>query len=315
VALLSALALVSAPPAGAYLRDFQTVQSQSPLSAAPLKSVAAGCPAGKVALGTGGLALSGFPALLRFGTTGLGLQRMRLSSPPGPGTLVSAVEADFVAPPWRLTLQSQCAAVTNVPPRGPTGAPYLKDVSVVQRVSAVDSTSPKDMSVMCGGGKQSIGGGFANGLGSGVVAVRRAMRVEGGFRVQAQETDPTDRPWQMYAIAICANLTQAGQAYVTDLSTHESVTPINSSDHKADIVDCPSGQRAIGGGAELVGSNASALPPADVTLVASDPSQREGLPAGWHAAAGEEDPITGSWGIRLRAVCAKVVTPVLTADP
>ena len=314
VAALAALtgSLTAAAPAVAYLRDFQTVQAQSSLNSASAKTVISACPGGKVALSTGAV-ISGLPTFPFGGaTTDLGLQRMRLSSDLGSGTQVSAVEADPVRQPWLLGVQNQCASVTNVPPGGAAGS-YVKEVTVVRKVSAVSSTSPKDMSVSCGAGRQSIGGGFANGLGSGRVAVRRAMRIDGGFRVVTQETDPTGESWQMYVIALCANLTRPGGSYVTDLSVRAKTTSIDSSDHKATIVDCPAGQLAIGGGAEVVGSSGAAPP--DVTLVASDPSSNQGVPTGWHGAAGEEDPTAASWGLRLQAVCARAVgPPVLSPD-
>lgn len=316
VAALGALAIASAMvphsaaavPAGVgpnYLRDFQTVQAQTARSTLSPKTVVSSCPPGKIALGTGGSIVSGFPFTP---VTGVGLQRMRAPSPPGPGTLVSAVEADPETGRWLLATQSHCAAVTSARPGAATGGPYLKDVTAVRATSAFNSDSPKQLAVGCGGGKQSIGGGFLTGLGSGVVAVSQAVRIEGGFRARAQEADPTSGGWQLHVVALCANLTRAGQSYVADASSHEKLTALDSRDFKVENADCPEGKRVIGGGAELLGGGSS-LPPQDVTLLSSDPVAGSGAIPGWHAAAGEEDPTAGSWQIRVRAICARVVTP------
>ena len=319
VAALGAVAIVSAivphnaaaVPVGVgpnYLRDFQTVQTQTPASTLSPKTVFSNCPPGKIALGTGGsiASASGFPFT---SLTGVGLQRMRAPSTSGRGTIVRAVEADPQTPPWLLAMQSQCAAVTSAPPGAATGGPYLKDVTTERTTSAFNSDSPKQLAVGCGGGRQSIGGGFATGFLAGVGAVSQAVRVEGGFRVRAQETDPTSRGWQLHVVALCANLTRAGQSYLADVSTHEKLTALDSKDFKVERVDCPEGQRGIGGGAELLGT-AGAPPPPDVTLVSSNPDAgRERYLGGYHAAAGEEDPTAESWQIRVRAICARIVTP------
>src|SRR5215212_521545 len=132
--VMCSAALAPAAHAGAFLRDFQTHQSQTSASTFPVRTLLTGCPPGKIAFGTGASALPGAsgPTI-----TGIGLHRMWLTGAPvGPGVLLSAVEADPESFSWLLFAQVQCAALTDTPPTAATGGPYVKNVTVVSSVSA-----------------------------------------------------------------------------------------------------------------------------------------------------------------------------------
>jgi hypothetical protein len=305
--MLCCAALAPSAHAAAYLRDFQTRQSQTSASTSPVRTFLTGCPVGKIALGTGASALPGASGPT---VTGIGLHRMWLTGAPvGPGVLLSAVEADPETFSWLLFAQTQCAALTDTRPTPATGGPYIKDVTVVSSATARNSLSPKDAAVSCGP-KQSIGGGFGaiDGTPDGPtdVAVRRGVRIEGGFRSQAHETDPTGASWSLVAYAICANVTQPGTGYVSSIFSTARSTPVNSSD-KVLTASCPSTHRTIGGGAEVLGGTATSLPPGDVVLTVSRPTFVNGVGTGWIAAATEEDPIPGNWHLRVRVVCGAPV--------
>jgi hypothetical protein len=139
---------------------------------------------------------------------------------------------------------------------------------VASTATPFSSTSPKQVSTACQGGRQSIGGGFRIQASSGRpsrVAIRRAVRIEGGFVVNAHETVPTTASWHVIAFAVCANLGNVGSrlaTYAIPASDTDaaSVADVNS-DYKQAFAQCPAGHFPIGGGAQVLGHTADTLPP------------------------------------------------------
>jgi hypothetical protein len=295
-ALLGALALglLTAAPAGAYLRDFQTVGLSSVINSTTVKSVSVPCPPGKLPLGAGGAVISPFG--------NLGLDNLWVFFGQG-RTLNGGSETDSVGARWLVTGRSFCAAQTpTIPPGG--GAPFIKNVSWKNRTSPANSTAFKSVVATCPAGASAIGGGgeltgATNDLA--FDSVRRAGAA--GFRVRAHEVDPTGVGWSVTATAICANITTVppGAQYV-------GATPITGPDTgpgplhtgtAATTASCPGGKSIIGGGAFLTGVAPGSPPPADVVLTASRPISS----TTWLGRARDTDPPNQAYHLQVRAVC------------
>lgn len=302
------IGLAGPAAAGAYLRDVQTLQSQTTPSSEPVRTLLTGCPAGQVILGTGASAVPGASGV---DISGFGLTRMWPAPAGGTSALLSAVEADPVTGSWLLFAQRQCVTQTATAPTAATNGPYVKDTFLASTASAFNSISPKQVSTACQGGRQSIGGGFRIQASSGLptkTAVRRAVRVEGGFVVNAHETVPTGASWNLTAFAVCANLgnvgaRQATYANIPGGNTTISVADVNRNAKQA-AAGCPPGQKILGGGAEVLGHIATTLPPGDVVLTGSWPTAGGGA---WLAEAVEETPTPRNWRVAGRAICASTV--------
>ena len=307
----AALGLTAPAPAGAFLRDVETVVSQSAVSSDPVRTLRAGCPAGRVVLGGGA---SAFPASSGVTIPGVGLRHvLPPEQPPGtnPPALFGAVEADPVAASWGLFSQRFCATPTATAPTAATNGPYIKDVFVASTASAFNSTSPKTVSTACQGGRQSIGGGFA--VGSHAVlrktVVRRAVRVQGGFVVEAHETVPHGNSWGVTAFAVCANLGSVGTRQATYAGTRadrSAFAGLNiNSPARSHSVHCPSGHFLVGGGAQVLGHTPTTPPPGDVVLLASYPQRTATGTVTWVASAVEENETPRNWNLEVRVVCAR----------
>jgi hypothetical protein len=289
-----ALGLIGAAPAGAYLRDFQTVGLSSLLNSTTVKSVSVPCPPGKLAIGTGGAVIS------PFGNLGLdnlwvffGQQR----------AFDGGAETDGIGARWLVTGRAFCATQVGPPPPG-GGAPYLKNVSLVNRTSSANSNPFKSVVATCPAGSSAIGGGgdltgATNDLA--FDSVRRAAA--SGFRVRAHEVDATGVAWSVTATAVCANITNVppnpqyvGTAPITGPDTGPGPLQTGTTSRTA---SCPGGQRIIGGGAYLTGVAAGSPPPADVVLTASRPINN----TQWFAEARDTDPPGQAYHLQVRAVC------------
>lgn len=295
-ALVSAVvvALIAAAPAGAYLRDFQTVGLSSLNNSTTVKSVSVPCPPGKFALGAGGAVISPFGNL---GLDNLWVFFGQFRAFNG------GAETDAIASRWLVTGRVFCATqVPAVPPGG--GAPFIKNVSLVTHTSGANSNPFKTSVATCPTGSSAIGGGGdLNGATNDLAfdSVRRAAA--SGFRVRAHEVDFTNVSWSVTATAICANITNTppGSQYV-------GVTPIVGPDTgpgplhtgtAATTATCPGGKRIIGGGAYLTGVTAGSPPPADLVLTASRPINN----TQWFGEARDTDPPGAGYHLQVRAVC------------
>jgi hypothetical protein len=299
--------LALASPAGAFLRDFETVQGQGVFDSNPVKDVVLGCPSGKSAIGTGASAIS---ASSGSPITGVGLSRMQLVTPgtgaAGQVSWLSAVEADPEAVGWGLFGQVFCVAPTTQLPTTATSGEYLRTVFSVVQSGASNSTSPKDVTAFCPQGWESLGGGYYVGADQDV-AVRRAVRIAGppnGFRVFAHETDPTTKSWTLLTYAVCGLIEETVGApfYAGTLTAHARSSPANSQ-NKDLVVPCGFGRVPVGGAAQVLAPN-GAPPPGDVVLSGSRPSNST-----WVASAFEEDPIPSAWHLQVRVICTDFVSP------
>ena len=294
VVVSAAVALIAAAPAGAYLRDFQTVGLSSVLNSQTVKSVSVPCPPGKLALGAGGAVIS------PFGNLGLdnlwvffGQQR----------TFNGGAETDALGARWLVTGRSFCASSVPVIPLG-GGGPFIKNVSWKNRTSPANSTAFKSVVATCPAGTSAIGGGgeltgATNDLA--FDSVRRAGAA--GFRARAHEVDATNVGWSVTATAICANITSVppGAQFVGGAGINAPDTgpgPIHTGTSAA-TASCSGGQRVIGGGAYLTGVAPGSPPPADVVLTASRPISS----TTWLGRARDTDPPGQAYHLQVRAVC------------
>jgi len=289
------LGLFAAAPAGAYLRDFQTVGLSSVVNSQTVKSVSVPCPPGKLALGAGGAVISPFA---NVGLDNLwvffGQQR----------TFNGGAETDSIGAKWLVTGRSFCAASVPILPPGNGAAPFIKNVSWKNRTSAANSTAFKSVVATCPAGTSAIGGGgeltgATNDLA--FDSVRRAGAA--GFRVRAHEVDPTSVGWSVTATAICANITTnpPGAQFVGGAGISAPDTgpgPIRTGTAAA-TASCSGGQRIIGGGAYLTGVAPGSPPPADLVLTASRPISS----TTWLGRARDTDPPTQAYHLQVRAVC------------
>lgn len=295
-ALLSvaALGLISAAPAGAYLRDFQTVGLSSVINSQTVKSVSVPCPPGKLPLGAGGAVV---PAIGNLGLDNLwnffGQQR----------TLNGGTETDAVAARWLVTGRSFCATSVPIIPLG-GGAPFIKNVSWKNHTSAANSLPAKSVAATCPAGASAIGGGGELTGATSDLAFDSVRRGAGGFRVRAHEVDPTSVGWSVTATAICANITSVppGAQFVGGAGIFAPDTgpgPLHTGT-AATTASCPAnGTRIIGGGAFLTGVAPFSPPPADVVLTASRPISS----TTWLARARDTDPPGQAYHLQVRAVC------------
>jgi hypothetical protein len=91
---------------------------------------------------------------------------------------------------------------------------------------------------------------------------------------------------------------QAGPAGVVGLQVVSGTTPTDSSTEKNVTTTCPTGKKALGGGAQLTtGSGSSPALRASAQTTNDD---------GWFAAAGETAPYSGTWSLKVFAICATV---------
>jgi hypothetical protein len=70
----------------------------------------------------------------------------------------------------------------------------------------------------------------------------------------------------------------------------------------------PTGKRAIGSGADIVGGSAGSNPEVltDVVIDSIVPSSATTVPGSVEVVAQEEEPTTASWTVRAIALCANV---------
>lgn len=306
LAIGTVTSLVGAVPAAGYLRDFQVVAVDSLTGSAPIKATAVSCPPGKVAIGTGGVAL---PSL-----SDLGLNRLWVNFPQK-AVLDGAVETDPISSRWRVRGSAFCATDTAVVPP-PGGAGYLKDRSIVTASSPSGSAYSHEAIATCPAGQTAIGGGgrvegeTAFGNPPADVALDNSQRVAAGtgWRARAHEVDPTAVGWKVTASVICANITgqSAAPRYVgpkEDPIQSPNTTPgPPRSGLQGYVAPCPSGTLVIGGGAVVLGATTGAPPPADVVLTGSYPVQAP-TATGWQMEARDTDPGGPPYRVQIRAVC------------
>lgn len=303
-------ALTVAAPASAYLRDFSVSSASTPSNSASAKVRYVRCPAGKFAIGTGGLVgpFSG----------NLGLDRLFVFF----GQRVAeggAVETDPLVNRWFAGAQAFCAAATPAPPPRGGAASYVKQVTIRRVKTPANSAPAKVLTVSCPSSgatrsPTSIGGGGAINSASADIAFESMERVGGGtaWRVRAHETDPTNAAWELEVHAVCANVTTDAASYVAAPAPNNAVglygpyssTAPSSAPVQSLTVNCPAGTFTIGGGGRVAGSGLQVAPPADVVLTQSRPAGTGPVSNGWFAQAREADFTNRAWQLQVRAVCA-----------
>jgi hypothetical protein len=128
------------------------------------------------------------------------------------------------------------------------------------------------------------------------------------------------------SIAVASNAsTPAAGNYVSDVTLVTNTSPSNSNSFKDIDVYCPTGKKAIGGGADLVGGQVgSGTSKTSPVLIhrnapiggppATDPTGPTGPTTGWRATGSESSAYAGKWAIKVYAICAKVDSPA-PVDP
>ena len=90
-----------------------------------------------------------------------------------------------------------------------------------------------------------------------------------------------------------------GPPGMSELSSETNSSASTAVDTKSVGVSCPSGTRAVGGGARV--PNLVAL-----AVTGSFPSYSNGVPVGWIADARETSAVASNWSVTVYVVCAKV---------
>jgi hypothetical protein len=306
----------AAAPAGAWLRDFEARADRDPLTTSTRKTVSVVCPGGKRAIGSGAFA----GGVVRE----LALSKVWVDF--GSRTVLGAAAAtDTQLDRWSLESSAWCVAESAVRPSLATGAPYVKDVTIVRSRSAFGSEFLKGAFARCPAGSTAIGGGFQIAGANMQVAADRVDHPPGGARnaisAAAHETDASAESWAIEADAICANITTAvsTRTYAggrtrfstTSPSRVESVplsgpvsTFLTDSRNRTVVASCPPNQFVVGGGATVRMSGTGELvAPNDVALTMSRPGGGEATSSTWVARAVEVDPTPALWQLQARAVC------------
>lgn len=297
-----------APPAGAYLINFEQVRLGTPTASNTYGGRPVQCPSGKFMIGVGGGLRTG------AGYEGLALTGLGLRIPTQGIGAVAGVETDPVAGPWHMAAHGFCAAPTLTQPSAAPSAAYIRDVEVVANPGSMNSDNFKRVSAGCLG-RESIGGGYSiAGAGGASVTARTSFLIDGdnvdGYEASAHESDATSASWQLSVWAICAErgpgsgARYPGNSISMLAATSGAVAFIRSATATA---RCPAGQRIIGGSAEVLGTTDTATPPAGVTLARSSPSGTGANATAWIGRGVEEDATFAPWRIRARAVCALMV--------
>lgn len=81
-------------------------------------------------------------------------------------------------------------------------------------------------------------------------------------------------------------------------------SPLNDVDIKGVGVNCPKGQVAIGGGAQVFGPGQYPIPPQSVAVQQSTPLDGGALPNGWYASGRDTTGSQSVWAVRAWVICA-----------
>lgn len=300
----ASLSLALAAPAGAWLRDFESTQALTPSNSTSPKSLPFTCPGQKLAIGSG----ASIPFVSNLAVNKMWVLFGQRAS------LTAAAETDSDSARWALTNRAWCVSQTPTRPSLATGAPYVKNVTIVRNQSSRNSNSPKSAEAKCPSGSNAIGGGIEI-TGSNDVATESVQRLQTGLRARAHETDATGASWSVQAHAICANITTAvntstyagglGATNVALVGPEGSAGP--SSLNKTATATCAAGQFVVGGGAVVRAAGGGEAPaPPDVTIKASRPGGDGASANQWTATAVEVDPTGASWSLTARAVCTRL---------
>jgi hypothetical protein len=278
-------------PAGG-LRDFSVVPVGSSLTSSASRTLTAGCPATKYALG-GAAFVS--PALGNLGLFSAGVA--------GPNWVAGAGETDSESAAWRLNARAFCAVYTATPPPLNGAAGYAKAVEIVRKHSDSSSAPGRAVTVPCPGGKTAISGGgriAPPNIDVGLTALQR-VNANTAWRVAAHEVDATGAEWTLYASVICANVTTETPTsdYATGYASPNMQFPLSSMPLQSVAPSCQGGAFTVGGGALVQGATPGQPPPSGVVLTSSEP-----LGAGWLAIAHETDPTTATWRVSATAICS-----------
>jgi hypothetical protein len=294
--IAAAVWLGAAAPASAYLRDFQAVSSSTAAESASVKATSVNCPAGKLAIGTGG---SVVPSFGNLGLDNLWVYYGQNRAYDG------AAETGPLASAWRATGQAFCATSVGIVPLG-GGGPFIKQRFITRANGVSNSLFSKSLRAFCPGGSTVIGGGGAINTASRDVALTQMGRIsDGAWQVSAHEVDFTSTPWSLTAYAICANTTTVppGAFFVGGAGIFAPDTGPGALRFGTGLpvfAHCPAnGSKIIGGGAFLTGATPGSLPPPSVVLTASNPFGD----TAWAAFARDTQPPFEGYHLQVRAVC------------
>jgi hypothetical protein len=232
---------------------------------------------------------------------------------PFTGLVTGAAETNAETGSWQLLNDAFCVDNTGQAPRlSGNPAPYLKALSYKLQPTANDSVSLKTMTAQCPAGKTVIGGGARIVAGSSNFAFLALQRVLGntGWRAVAHEVNPTSANWQVWVLAICANVStpSATANYVGNASppsfglTRQFPPPtaFNSISPKTLVRTCPPGSYVVGGGARVSGNTTDVAAPRGVVITRSS----LGTARQWIAEARETDPTVAGWRLNAHVSCA-----------
>lgn len=154
--------------------------------------------------------------------------------------------------------------------------------------SATNSGSFKSATALCPAGKVVVGTGARITGGGGDVVLDEVIPSEGGVTVGAYEDeDGTAANWSVTAFAVCANRPSGYTiASATSTSAVRFETELSAT--------CPSGRRALGGGAEVTGGLG------EVSIDDVFPGQTSSHAKGFADQTGNPR----AWSIRAYAICA-----------
>ncbi|MEU8004358.1 hypothetical protein AB0B66_24650 [Catellatospora sp. NPDC049111] len=194
------------------------------------------------------------------------------------------------------------AAATGLAQTGAPAEAAVPGLQIVTTASAGGSGSPKSVTATCPAGKRVVGAGFYLDGAAAQVVLDDLIPAAGAVTATGYEDqDGTAESWWIRAYAVCADPVP-GLEIVTAVSAPGSAA-------RSTTAACPTGKRALGGGATVTGGLGQvvidAMMPATTTVTA--------------AAYEDSDGTTATWTLTAYAICAPALPglalPTVTSPP
>jgi hypothetical protein len=261
------------------LTGYTVVVADSALDSNSSKQLSVACPTGARALGAGWSALDSTSAILNG--------RATYTAPSFDGTswLTNATNLSSFSPVWKLRVRVLC------------GSAALAGYQVVTAETAVNTSSPKQLSVGCPAGKLATGAGWGVLDPTGVILAGEATYFLPSFDgkswlINARNNSTFAPSWKLKGFLLCANTAAlAGYQVVT------SDTAVSAASLKQLNVSCPTGKHATGAGWGVL----------DPTSAILDGDALYFLPgfdgASWLTNAQNNSTFAPTWKLRVTALC------------